>query len=83
MQHSANHAPLLQEYFFTDKDIKTMFSMFDTTGRGFILPEQYAQALKSLGIEKPVTIPLPPKMDSVDKKTFLAYALKELARDSA
>ena len=73
----------LQKYFFTDKDIKTMFPMFDTTGRGYITPDQYAQALKSLGIEKPVTIPLPPKLDQVYMKTFHTNALKELKRDSA
>merc|ERR1719352_704419 len=45
-------------HFFAEKDVKTMFSMFDTTQKGFISREQYAQALRSLGIDKPTTLPL-------------------------
>lgn len=34
--------------------ITALFEMFDPTGRGGISPDQYRQALASLGIDKPV-----------------------------
>mmetsp|Transcript_31311 Transcript_31311/g.36882 ORF Transcript_31311/g.36882 Transcript_31311/m.36882 type:complete len:138 (+) Transcript_31311:15-428(+) len=56
--------------FFTDKDITTLFEMFDPTGKGSISHEQYQQALMSLGIDKPtVELTLPPS-GKVDRRTF-------------
>ena len=31
------------QHFFSKTDVKTMFSMFDTTNKGYITKEQYAQ----------------------------------------
>ena len=68
------------ERFFSEANVSTMFGMFDVTGRGFITPAQYQQALRSLGIEAPKTWPLPPKVDKVDKALFTANIGKELAK---
>lgn len=61
--------------FFTEKDISTMFSMFDPTGRGVITASQYANALKSLGVMNPQE-----KVEggSVDRETFETTVRKEL-----
>ena len=65
--------------FFSEANVATMFSMFDVNGVGFITPDQYKQALHSLGIENP-KIMLPPKVDKVDKQLFAANINKELGR---
>merc|ERR1712224_392808 len=70
-------------HFFSEQDVKTMFSMFDTTQKGHISKDQYAQALRSLGIDKPSTLPLPSKTQKVDKHTFVKNAMKELKLDKA
>ena len=40
-------------------------------------------ALRSLGIDKPSTIPLPPNVERVDRNLFVSNAEKELKRDKA
>ena len=39
--------------FFTEKDIVTMYRMFDPTGSGSISRAQYDNALMSMGVDKP------------------------------
>ncbi|OQR97393.1 sporangia induced hypothetical protein [Thraustotheca clavata] len=56
--------------FFTELDLTTMFSMFDTTNQGSISLAQYDQALKNLGIDRP-TIRLPESITRVDKNLFV------------
>jgi hypothetical protein len=66
--------------FFSEANVKTMFGMFDLVGRGFLTPDQYRQALRSLGIDAPKTWPLPPKVDKVDLPLFTANVRKELGK---
>ena len=68
------------EGFFSEANVKTMFGMFDLVGRGFLTPEQYRQALRSLGVDAPKTWPLPPKVDKVDLALFTANMRKELGK---
>mmetsp|Transcript_4948 Transcript_4948/g.9445 ORF Transcript_4948/g.9445 Transcript_4948/m.9445 type:complete len:125 (-) Transcript_4948:42-416(-) len=63
--------------FFTSKDVSTMFSMFDPTGKGTITMVQYKNALKSFGIEE-MTVPV--EGDVVNRETFEKVIVEELAK---
>jgi len=60
--------------FFSEKDISTMFSMFDPTGKGSISQSQYANALRSLGVSDPQQ----EVKGEVDRETFETSVRKEL-----
>merc|ERR1711988_205632 len=65
--------------FFEKEDVRTLFEMFDPTGRGEISVAQYNQALLSCGIEQP-TVSLPnPDAIKVDLVTFTACVEQEFA----
>lgn len=59
-----------------------MFDMFRPDVKNGMSHDQYAQALKSLGIDKPITLPLGSKQ-KVDKHFFVKNAMKELKQDKA
>mmetsp|Transcript_21053 Transcript_21053/g.27659 ORF Transcript_21053/g.27659 Transcript_21053/m.27659 type:complete len:130 (-) Transcript_21053:1051-1440(-) len=44
--------------FFTEKDIDTMFGMFDPTNKGYVTTTQYHEALNDVGISR-ATVPIP------------------------
>ncbi|OQR92829.1 hypothetical protein ACHHYP_03170 [Achlya hypogyna] len=67
--------------FFTDLDLSTMFTMFDTTSQGSISLVQYDQALRSLGIDRP-TLRLPESINRVDKNLFVRSMAQELKNNS-
>ncbi|EQC37226.1 hypothetical protein SDRG_05451 [Saprolegnia diclina VS20] len=67
--------------FFTETDLATMFSMFDTTSQGTISLVQYDQALLNLGIDRP-TLRLPESINRVDKNLFVRSMLQELKNNS-
>ncbi|GMI33092.1 hypothetical protein TrCOL_g2339 [Triparma columacea] len=51
IQESKNRG--VKSSFFTEKDVLTMYKMFDPTGRGSVSREQYGEALKSMGVDEP------------------------------
>lgn len=61
--------------FFSSKDVSTMFSMFDPTGRGTISRAQYKNALRSFGVESPKVVV---QGEEVDRETFEAAIAQEL-----
>jgi len=66
-----------EQSFFTEKDIATMFSMFDPTGSGSITTAQYYNALKSFGVDAP-TVAV--EGDKVTKEAFMKAAGEEVAK---
>lgn len=60
---------------FNEKDINSLFSVFDLTNRGYLTREQYNQALQYVGVTEP-------KFSSgsaqMDKTTFVKAILAEL-----
>ena len=64
--------------FFTDTDIQACFAALDPHNTGAITANQYAHALKSLGIESPKE-PLEDGAETVAKDDFMARMSRELA----
>ena len=64
------------EGFFTDKDLNTLFSIFDPTSSGSISSAQYLTALESIGITNPFN-----KFtgERVNREKFVKEAKVELA----
>jgi len=61
---------------FDASDVKTMFEIFDITGRGFLNQAQYLKALCYVGIEKP-SQPLP-ESPQLDKDMFVKFMMAEI-----
>ena len=61
---------------FNEKDVSTMFNIFDITNRGFLTQAQYIRAVNYVGIEKP-SLPVP-EAELIDKETFVKHLTAEL-----
>lgn len=63
-----------QGAFFDEADVRACFSAFDVTNTGKIDSDQYATALKSLGIEGEAKL----EEDSIDRESFVSSILEKL-----
>lgn len=61
--------------FFTEQDIRACFCAYDIHGTGTITKEQYANALKSLGIDNATL-----DEDTVDRELFITKAMEAIAK---
>ncbi|RLN51351.1 hypothetical protein BBJ29_008643 [Phytophthora kernoviae] len=68
--------------FFNEHDLKAMFAAFDMKEQGTITLEQYDQALRNLGIEKP-TMRLPESVASITQALFIRSVTQEIKNASA
>lgn len=60
---------------FNEKDINSLFSVFDLTNRGYLTKDQYNQALQYVGVTEPKFSAGTAQMD---KTTFVKAVLAEL-----
>jgi hypothetical protein len=67
-------------HLFDEKDMATMFSIFDITGRKFLTQPQFVRALSYVGIDKP-TEPMPP-VKQIDEATFVKAMMTEITKRS-
>ena len=63
--------------FFTAQDVTACYAALDPNNTGSVTAQQYAHALKSLGVDAPAD-PLPEDVSSLDKKTFLEKVASEV-----
>ncbi len=63
---------------FDESDVKTLFTIFDITGKGFVSKQQYLRALNYVGIHKPSTIPAESIVDQLDEATFVKNIVAEI-----
>ena len=66
--------------FFTNEDLKVMFSLFDPTNSGSISKGQYLTALNSVGIEKQSVVVAFDGEGKVSQEAFLGGVEAELAK---
>jgi len=62
---------------FDEADIKTLFSVFDLTGRGFVSKTQYMRALNYVGIDNPTT---EMTLEQLDEMTFCKSIMNEIQK---
>ena len=67
--------------FFTDQDVRACFSALDPNNTGQVTVQQYAHALKSLGIDEPKH-PLNPQQKKLDRDQFITNVALELKMES-
>lgn len=63
---------------FDESDIKTLFAIFDITGKGFVSKQQYLRALNYVGIDKPSKVPVESIVDQLDEATFVKNIVSEI-----
>ncbi|KAG7395644.1 EF-hand calcium-binding domain-containing protein 10 [Phytophthora boehmeriae] len=68
--------------FFDEQDLKAMFTAFDIKEQGTITPDQYSQALRNLGIDKP-TLRLPESVAGITQALFVRSVTQEIKNASA
>jgi Ca2+-binding EF-hand superfamily protein len=60
---------------FNEKDVNSLFAVFDLTNRGYLTKDQYLQALQYVGVTEPKFAASSAQMD---KTTFVKAVLAEL-----
>ncbi|KAG5191160.1 hypothetical protein JKP88DRAFT_150124, partial [Tribonema minus] len=68
--------------FFTAEDIEATFGMMDPTGKGSVSRQQYEQALRNVGVEKPAVALPEGEQERVCRSTFQRCMQEELAAAS-
>ena len=63
---------------FDEKDMKTLFQIFDITGRKFLTSPQYVRALSYVGVDKP-TEPMP-TVKEINEETFVKAMMAEVSK---
>jgi hypothetical protein len=73
--------PPTQSGFFSDDDLRGMFSLFDPVGSGSISSEQMRTALRNLGMRDLSGVPAEAGPKGIDQATFIRIARSALDKE--